>query len=106
MKRVGFLLKVKPHLVEEYKQHHENVWQEMKDALSRQGWHNYSLFLRDDGTLFGYVEVDDNFQASLAGMETEPINEKWQAMMSPFFESPSGRPDQNMLELQEVFHID
>ena len=63
MKRVGFLLKVKPHLVEEYKQHHENVWQEMKDALSRQGWHNYSLFLRDDGLLFGYVEVADSFQA-------------------------------------------
>ncbi len=106
MKRVGFLLKVKPERIEEYKQHHAAVWQEMRDALSRQGWHNYSLFLREDGLLFGYVEAAESFAASLAGMETEPINEKWQAMMQPFFESASGRPDQNMVELEEIFHLD
>ena len=39
---------------------------EMLEALSRHGWRNYSLFLRDDGTLFGYVEVDGTFEAALA----------------------------------------
>lgn len=106
MQRVGFLLKVKPALIEEYKQHHQAVWQEMQDALRRQGWHNYTLFLRDDGLLFGYFEAEDSFQASLAGMEGEAINERWQAMMSPYFESLAGRPDQNMIELQEIFHLD
>jgi L-rhamnose mutarotase len=28
----------------------------MLEALSRSGWHNYSLFMRADGTLFGYFE--------------------------------------------------
>jgi L-rhamnose mutarotase len=34
MKRVGFLLKVKPDMIEEYKKHHTAVWPEMLEALS------------------------------------------------------------------------
>ena len=49
MKRVGFLLKVKQDLIEEYKIHHQNVWPEMKSALSKHGWKNYSLFMTPDG---------------------------------------------------------
>jgi L-rhamnose mutarotase len=33
------------------------VWPEMLDALRDAGWHNYSLFLREDGLLFGYFET-------------------------------------------------
>ena len=106
MKRVGFLLKVKQDRLEEYKQHHEHVWEEMLDALRRHGWHNYSLFIREDGLLFGYFEAEEGFQASLDGMTKEAINEKWQAFMAPYFESISGRPDENMMELEEIFHLD
>ncbi len=106
MKRVGFLLQVKKDKIEEYKKHHEAVWPEMLAALRRTGWHNYSLFLRDDGLMFGYFEAAENFQASLDGMAKEEINAKWQEFMSPYFESLSGRPDENMLQLEEVFHTD
>ena len=106
MKRVGFLLKVKPDRIEEYKKHHEAVWKEMLDALRRHGWHNYSLFLRDDGLLFGYFEAVESFEASQAGMADEEINLKWQVFMQPFFESVTGRPDQNMIQLEEIFHTD
>ena len=106
MKRIGFLLKVKEDLIEEYKEHHRNVWPEMQEALRRHGWHNYSLFMRDDGLLFGYFEAEESFEASLAGMDKEEINARWQAMMTPYFESASGRPDENMVELEEVFHLD
>ena len=63
MKRVGFILKVKPDRLEEYKRQHEQVWPDMLQALREAGWHNYSLFVRDDGLLFGYFETPD----SLAG---------------------------------------
>lgn len=107
MKRVGFLLKVKADQVEEYKQQHQNVWPEMQEALRRNGWHNYSLFLHDDGLLFGYFETEDSFAAALKGMDQEEINARWQASMAPYFEAPPGsRPDQNMVELEEVFHLD
>jgi len=107
MKRIGFLLKVKPDMIEEYTKHHEAVWPEMLDALRRTGWHNYSLFMREDGLLFGYFEAEDSFQASLDGMSKEEINTKWQTFMQPYFEALGGaRPDEMMKELVEVFHLD
>ena len=106
MQRVGFLLQVKKDKLEEYKQHHRAVWPDMLAALRRTGWHNYSLFLRDDGLLFGYFEAAESFQASLDGMGTEEINLKWQEFMGPYFEAIGGRPDESMVQLEEVFHTD
>jgi len=106
MKRIGFLMKVKADMLDEYARHHAAVWEEMLDALRRHGWHNYSLFAREDGLIFGYFETPDDFQTALKAMATEEINGKWQDFMKPYFESISGRPDESMLELREVFHLD
>ena len=107
MKRVVFVLKVKRKKIAEYKERHRNVWPEMLEALRRAGWNNYSLFLRADGTLFGYVETPDGLDAARAAMSREEVNARWQAEMSPFFEAPEGSaPDQMMAELEEVFHLD
>ena len=107
MKRIGVILKVKPDKIDAYREAHKAVWSEMKAALKRQGWHNYSLFLKEDGLLFGYFETPVDFQTALQGMETEPINEKWQKMMAPYFEALEGkRADESMFELEEVFHVD
>ncbi len=106
MNRIGFQLKVKADMIDEYKKHHEAVWPEMLDALTRTGWHNYSIFMRDDGLLFGYVETPHDFQTILDGMAGEAINDKWQDFMAPYFESPDGaHADQMMLQLTEVFHL-
>jgi len=107
MKRIGFILKVKPELIEEYKEHHKRVWPEMLDALRRTGWHNYSLFMRDDGTLFGYFETPADLETAVDEMSKEEVNAQWQKMMMPYFESLDGsRPDEMMRELEEVFHLD
>lgn len=107
MKRIGFLLQVKPEKIPEYKARHQAVWPEMLDALRRTGWHNYSLFMREDGLLFGYFETPESFQAALDGMTREEINARWQDTMAPFFENLAGaHADQSMVELQEVFHLD
>jgi L-rhamnose mutarotase len=107
MKRVGFILKVKKHLIEEYKEHHRNVWPEMQEALRATGWHNYSLFMRDDGLLFGYFETPVSLAEAQAGMAKTEVNERWQSMMSAYFEIPEGaHPDQLMVEMEEVFHLD
>ena len=106
MQRVGFLLKVKQEKLEAYKKHHETVWPEMLDALRRTGWHNYSIFARADGLLFGYFEAAGSFKASLDGMAGAEINAKWQEFMAPYFENLSGsHADESMVELEEVFHL-
>jgi L-rhamnose mutarotase len=107
MKRVGFLFKVKQDKLQEYKVHHEAVWPEMLDALQRTGWHNYSIFARQDGLLFGYFETPESLQAAQAAMSQEEINARWQEFMAPYFENLGGlHPDEGMVELEEIFHLD
>ena len=107
MKRIGFLLKVRADKITEYKERHKAVWPEMLDALRRTGWHNYSLFMREDGLLFGYFEAPESLKASQAGMNKQEINAKWQDFMAPYFENLEGlHADESMFELEEVFHLD
>ena len=105
MVRVGFSLKVKKEKLEQYIQHHKNVWPEMLDALRAAGWNNYSIFAREDGSLFGYFETEESLQAAQAKMAAQPVNTRWQEFMAPFFEV-NARPDENFLELTEIFHLD
>ncbi len=105
-KRICFTLQVKPDRLTEYRERHKAVWPEMLEALSRAGWHNYSLFLREDGLLIGYLE-SDNFEQARAEMSRTDVNQRWQASMLDFFETPSGKAaDERMRPLEEVFHLD
>jgi L-rhamnose mutarotase len=105
MQRVCFVLQVKPERLEEYKERHGSVWPEMQTALRETGWGNYSLFLRDDGLLVGYLETE-NFDDARDGMAKRPVNERWQREMGEFFIQPDGvSPDRAMQPLQEVFHL-
>ena len=105
MKQIGFSLKVKTEKLEEYKQHHEHVWPEMLDALREAGWHNYTIFTRPDGLLFGYFETEVSLQEAQAKMAVKEVNTRWQEFMAPYFEV-NARPDENFLELAEIFHLD
>ena len=103
MRRVCFTLQVLPERLDEYRRRHAQVWPEMLAALRDAGWHDYSLFLRDDGLLVGYLMTED-FDAALAAMDRAEVNARWQAEMEQFFEA--GRADRNMKVLTEVFNLD
>jgi L-rhamnose mutarotase len=106
VERVCFLLRVKPERLDEYRARHRAVWEPMLSALRDTGWRNYSLFLRPDGLLVGYLECDDFVAAQQAREQTE-VNGRWQAEMAPFFDLPSGeRPDTGGERLDEIFHLD
>lgn len=104
MPRYCFSLQVRPDRMEEYVERHRAVWPEMLAALEETGWRNYSLFLRDDGLLIGYVESDDLVAAQAAMAATE-VNARWQAEMAPFFVELDGAPDEGNVPLTEVFHL-
>ncbi|KRF37222.1 L-rhamnose mutarotase [Nocardioides sp. Soil805] len=105
MKRYCFQLQVKPDRIEDYTRAHAAVWPEMVRALAETGWHNYSLFLREDGLLIGYVESDDLAAAQRAMAATE-VNARWQAAMGDFFVDLEVPPDEGFLLLDEVFHLE
>ncbi|MFI8005096.1 L-rhamnose mutarotase [Streptomyces sp. NBC_00178] len=103
MQRVCFLLKVRADRTAEYRERHAEVWPDMLEALSEAGWHNYSLFLREDGLLVGYLETED-FDAAREAMAATEVNARWQRDMAAFFEQ-SEAADEAMLPLTEVFHL-
>jgi L-rhamnose mutarotase len=105
MQRVCFTLQVNPKRIEEYKARHREVWPEMQAALRETGWYNYSLFLREDGLLVGYLETD-NFEQARAAMARREVNHRWQREMAGFFIQPEGLlPARAMQPLEEVFHL-
>jgi L-rhamnose mutarotase len=102
MERVCFLLRVDPERLDEYKERHRDVWPEMQQALRDTGWGNYSLFLREDGLLVGYLETED-FEAAQRGMAETEVNDRWQREMAVFF---GERADEGLVQLEEVFHLE
>jgi L-rhamnose mutarotase len=106
MRRVCFTLQVDPARLTEYRERHRAVWPEMLAALRESGWHDYSLFLRDDGLLVGYLMTED-LEAAQSAMEATDVNRRWQAEMAQYFvELPGGRPDRGFIVLDEVFNLD
>jgi L-rhamnose mutarotase len=102
VERVCFELRVRADRLDEYRERHSAVWPEMLAALREAGWTNYSLFLREDGLLIGYLESPD-FQAAQRAMEATDVNARWQEEMSELFESGEAPV---FARLEEVFHLD
>lgn len=105
MQRICFVLQVRPDRLTEYRERHRTVWPDMQQALRDTGWGNYSLFLRSDGLLVGYLETPD-FEHARKGMAALEVNQRWQNEMASFFENMPGlKADEAMLPLEEVFHL-
>ncbi len=105
MTRVAFQLRIRPDMVAEYLARHSPVRAEMLAEIAAAGRRDYSLFLGDEGVLFGYYETDDD-AAAQAYLAASPIAARWEAEMSPFFLGLDGRPDQAATALTEVFHLE
>lgn len=77
----------------------------MLAELEASGRRNYSLYLAEDSSLFGYYETDDDDAARryLAGSD---IAAEWESEMAPFFVGLDGRPDQAMTVLTEIFNLE
>lgn len=105
MNRIGFQFKIREDKIDEYKKIHQNVWPEMLEALQTAGWHNYTLFMREDGLVFGYFESEQTLAEAQSRMAEKDVNTRWQAFMSPFTDE-GARPDENFVELEEYFHLE
>ncbi len=103
MKRLAFVMKVKPDCHAEYEKRHNPIWEELEDTLREHGAHNYSIFLLPETSeLFAYVEVEDEQRWNRVA-ETD-VCKRWWAYMKDLMET---NPDNSPLAvpLKEVFHI-
>ncbi|MCL5070823.1 MAG: L-rhamnose mutarotase [Actinobacteria bacterium] len=84
MKRAAFIFKIKLELKSEYKKAHDEIWPEMVEAIRKSGIKNYSIFFREDGTLFAYLE-SDNFEKANSQQKETVVYKKWQEHMEKYF---------------------
>lgn len=105
VRKVCFLLHVKPERIDEYRASHQAVWPDMLLELRRAGRQNFSLFLREDGLLVGYFETtaEDGGEAYLAGSE---VATRWENTMTEYFFDDGSRPDLAMEKLPQVFDLE
>lgn len=106
MRRYAFIFKIKPGLKDEYKKAHDEIWPDMAQAIKESGIRNYSIFFREDGTLFAYLE-SENPEKSFEYMGKQEVNSRWQKAMHRYFV----KKDKTILGpeievIEEVFHID
>ncbi len=105
LRSVCFRLRVRPELVPAYRERHSAVWPEMLAALAETGWHDYRIFVADDGTCIGTFRTRD-LDASLAGMAARDVNARWQAEMLPFFDGLERPADESFELIPLAFDLD
>ena len=104
MVRKGAIMKLYDGMEAEYKRRHDALWQELIDAIRRDGGKNYTIF-HDPQTnlLFEYIEIEDETVWTARG--GDEITQKWWDYMADIMEtnpdnSPKSRP------INELFHLD
>ncbi|WP_370513194.1 L-rhamnose mutarotase [Fulvivirga sp. M361] len=100
-------LKNDPLLIARYKQHHKNVWPEIKDSIVESGilsMEIYNIHTR----LFMIIEVDASFsfdKKRLADATNEKVQE-WEQMMDTYQQRlPFSRPNEKWLLMDKIFEL-
>lgn len=104
MQRIAFVLQIKLGKIEEYEEAHRHVWPELIRELESFGITEYSIF-RHGLQLFLYMRVAD-FQKTQQLLADSEVNQRWQEMMTPLFDSvPNRKPGELFAIMQEVFYM-
>jgi L-rhamnose mutarotase len=104
MEQIAFLMRLKPGNAREYRRRHDEIWPELKSALTRAGIRDYSIFLDEDGlTLFAVLRLTpDNTRRELRSL---PVMRRWWDFMADLMEvDQTNRPIER--PLTPVFHMD
>jgi L-rhamnose mutarotase len=102
--RKAFRMSVHPGRHGEYERRHAPIWPELEAVLKAHGAHRYSIFLDEtDGSLFGYVEVEDEARWD-AIAQTMECRRWWAHMRDLMPTNPDDSP--RSTPLREVFHLD
>ena len=107
MIRIAMTVKIRPDLIEEYKQYHRNVWPEIEQMQRRLGFRNVSIFFSGD-TLFLYQEYcgDKPIEGAWSEYTSNEKCREWESLMSKFqVASPNSLPGIKWARTEEVYHF-
>ena len=112
VKRYGWVIEVKPEMIEKYKRLHANPWPAVNAKLKDCNVRNYSIYLREIAPgkhcLFSYLEyVGNDFDADMAKMGADPETQRWWKETDPCQKTIETAHDGEWWStMEEVFHLD
>ena len=107
LKRYGWVIKVKPEKLAEYRELHANPWPGVDSMLKVCNIQNYSIYYRD-GLLFSYLEyTGTDFKADMAKMAADSTTQEWWKLTDPCQEPvDSAKEGEWWADMEEVYHLD
>jgi len=104
MEQIAFLMRLKPGREQEYRRRHDEIWPELKAALTAAGIRDYSIFLDEETLhLFAVLKLTEN--STRQALPQHPLMRRWWEHMRDLMEThPDGRPIE--WPLVPVFHLD
>jgi len=104
MEQIAFLMRLKPGHEQEYRKRHDEIWPELKSALTAAGICDYSIFLDAETlNLFAVLRLrPDNTRERLPSL---PIMRRWWDSMADLMEvDETNKPRERALT--RVFHME
>lgn len=101
--KVGFKMKLKPGMKDEYAKRHAAIWPELVTLLKENGIADYTIFLDEEtDTLFAVQQLTGSSSQELGNTE---IVQRWWKYMADIMET---NPDFSPISipLTSVFHLD
>lgn len=107
MRRYGWLIKVKPEKLEEYKALHAEPWPGVDNMLKQCNIRNYSIYYRD-GYLFSYLEYTGlDFEKDMEKMAEDSLTQAWWKLTDPCqYPVESAGEGVWWADMEEVYHLD
>ena len=107
VQRKGWVIRLKPGKLKDYKDLHKKVWPGILKKLKEVNIRNYTIFYRD-GLLFSYFEyTGNNFAADMNKMAVDSLTQEWWKLTNPCQE-PIKTAGEGVwwADMEEVFHMD
>lgn len=100
-------LKDDPVLVEEYKEHHKNVWPEILESIKESGIEKMNIYNLGN-RLFMIIEVNESFSFDKkAALDANNLKvQEWEELMWKYQQAiPIAKEGEKWLLLEEIFKL-
>ena len=110
MKRYCLALDLKddPDLIREYEEHHQNVWQEIRQSIIESGISDMEIY-RVGNRLFMIMETEDDFSFDRKNEmdSANPKVQEWEELMWKYQQAlPVAKPGEKWLRMDQIFKLD
>lgn len=109
MKRMGWVIRLRPEKLAEYKALHADAWPAVLERITACGIRNYTIYLRQpENLLFAHFEYHGaDFAADMARMAEDETTRRWWALTDPCQEAlGSCGEGEWWAPMEQVFHHD